>query len=81
MKPINFKEANVIFGKNQPEYKPLMAYRNDDECGQAISCWELTIKERIKLLFSGKIFVSLLTFGKAIQPQKLTLTFNEAKND
>lgn len=83
MKPINFKEANIIFAKNQPQYKPLPAWRTNSDCddGQVISCWSMNFVERLKVLFTGKIYLSLLTFHKPIQPQKLRLTFKEAKND
>jgi len=83
MKPINFKEANTIFAKNQPQYKSLPAWRTSEDCkdGQVISCWKMNFIERLKVLFTGKIYVCLLTFHKPIQPQKLRLTFEEAKND
>jgi len=67
MKPIKFKEANATFAENQPEYLPLPAHRAKD--GQVISCWQLTISERLKLLFSGKIWLRQLTFNQLLQPQ------------
>jgi len=57
MEPINFKEANKNFIKPDS--------MTDEECGSLpayqdekylISCWRPSIKERIKLLFAGKIW-------------------------
>jgi hypothetical protein len=67
MRPIPFEESNVTFAKDQPEYLPLPAHLTG--AGEVITCWELTWLERIKLLFSGKIWLRVLTFGKPLQPQ------------
>jgi len=68
MKPIKFKESNIVFAENQPEYLPLPAYKNDK--GDVISCWQLSFKERIKILFTGKIWFYILTFNHPLQPQR-----------
>jgi len=67
MKPIEFKEQNCVFAENQPEYLPLPVHKTED--GQVISCWRLTWKERFKVLFGGKMWLSMLTFNKPLQPQ------------
>jgi hypothetical protein len=69
MKPIKFKEANLILAKNQPEYLPLPAWKGND--GTVISCWQLNWKERIKLFIHGRIWLKVLTFNKPLQPQRL----------
>ena len=69
MKPIQFKKANMIIGKDQPEYLPLPAHACKDSQGTIISCWQLSFIERIKLLFTGTLWLSQLTFGDALQPQ------------
>lgn len=53
-------------GENQPEYVPLPAYRDDEI---TISCWKLTLKERITLLFTGELWLSQMNFRKPLQPQ------------
>lgn len=70
MKPIEFKEQNVVFAKNQPEYQPLPAYRCTDPegFGEVISCWKLSFWERLRVLFTGKIWASLCMFGKPLTP-------------
>lgn len=66
MKPIPFKESNVVFAKNQPEYLPLPAHKT--ELGEVITCWELTWIERFELLWTGRLWLRVLTFGEALQP-------------
>lgn len=72
MKPIEFPESNVVFAKDQPEYQPLPAFKNQSELGEVISCWQLSFPERLRLLFSGKLWVSLMTFNKPLTPSFFT---------
>ena len=70
MQPIKFKEANTTLAENQPEYLPLPVYYNNTEPeGRMISCWQLTWRERVKLLFTGKLWFTQLTFHQQLQPQ------------
>lgn len=68
MKPIPFKEQNVVFAKDQPEYLPLPAFRSDSPQGEVVSCWQLSFTERLRILFTGKLWVSLLSFNKPLTP-------------
>lgn len=68
MKPVKFKHANVTFAKDQPEYQPLPALRIDSPNGEIVSCWKLSFLERIKILFTGKIWLSLMSFNKPLTP-------------
>ncbi len=70
MVPIKFKESNKTF------IKP--ASMTDKECGSLpvhqnehhiISCWKLSFKERIRMLFTGKVW--LWVWGKKQQPISL----------
>lgn len=72
MTPIHFKECNIIFGADQPEYQPLPAFQ--DEAGNVVSCWRLSWRERIRLLFTGRLFLVTMTFKAPIQPILPTLT-------
>lgn len=72
MKPIKFKEQNCTFAKNQPEDMPLPAYRYNTRYGQVVSCWKLSFWERLRLLFTGKLWVSLMMFGKPLTPSYFT---------
>jgi hypothetical protein len=67
MKPIDFPEKNVIFGRNQPEYLPLPAYRRVN--GEVTTCWKLSWREVLRLLFTRKLWLRQLTFNKPLQPQ------------
>jgi len=72
MTPKQFKEANVTFSKDQPEYQPLPAFRNYSPQGEVITCWNLTFRERLRVLFKGEIWLSLLTFNKPLTPSFMT---------
>ncbi len=86
MKPIKFPEQNCTYAENQPEYLPLPAFKDAGEMGQVISCWQLSLKERLRILFTGKLWVSLAMFGKPLTPSFFTtkkshvLTNIEKKN-
>lgn len=73
MKLISFDEQNITFAKDQPEYFQLPAHRfkNDDQ-GHIACCWQLTLKERIQVLFHGLVWHEILTFNSPLQPQKLS---------
>lgn len=68
MEPIKFDGANVVYGANQPEYKPLPAERRPGRSGEIVTCWELSPDELKQIQETGKIWVSLLTFGQPLQP-------------
>lgn len=73
MKPKHFKEVNTIFAKDQKEYVPLPGYLNPSEKGEFIFCMGLSFFERIKILITGRIWINLLTFNKALTPSFLTV--------
>lgn len=73
MKPIKFKEANVTFAKDQPEYQQLPALKLETQQGEVITCWNLTFKERLKILFTGKLWMCLLSFNKPLTPSFLSV--------
>jgi hypothetical protein len=69
MIPLKFKECNTVYAKDQPEYFPIPAYKcPKDARGQIVMCWYLTFYERIVLLFTGKLWHSVYTFNKPLQP-------------
>lgn len=69
MYPINFQESNVVYGKEQPEYLPLPAHR--DEQGIATTCWALTDDELARVLETRCIFIQQYTFNVALQPLRV----------
>ena len=70
MKPIEFEGADIVFGKNQPEYMPLQAKKVDDKT--IMTCWELTDEDILLINSSKKIWLGIMTFGKPLQPVLLT---------
>ena len=77
MKPIKFKGSNVVFGKDQDEYQPLPAFKNESPQGEVITCWELTFNERIRVLFTGKIWMSIMSFNKPLTPSIITTKMSD----
>ena len=67
MKPIEFKEANTNFGVGQESVEPMPALYLGEH-GEVISCWKMTFKEALRLLFTRKIWLCIVTFGKPLQP-------------
>ncbi len=66
MLPIEFPEQTIVWAKNQPPYLPLPAFTNDKE---TISCWKLTWKERLIVLWFGNVWLRQMNFGQPLQPQ------------
>lgn len=72
MKPVDFKEQNVVFAENQPEYQALPALKIRGHEGQVVSCWGLSFRERLRVLFTGKVWMTLLSFNKPLTPSFLS---------
>lgn len=70
MKPVRFKEQNKVYAKDQRPYLPLPVYEDDEQGGRVFHCWQLSFKERIKLLFTGKLWINVLNFKQKLQPIK-----------
>jgi len=69
MKPIEFEGFNIILAKDQPQYLPLPVFLNrKSREGEVVSCWQLTMKERFKILFTGILWLSQWTFFRPLQP-------------
>ena len=48
MKPVEFKEQNVVYAKGQRPYLPLPAYTSAGELGMVTACWKLTCRRRTR---------------------------------
>jgi len=76
MKAVDFKGVNVIFAKNQPQYKNLPAMRLPD--GQVITCWELEEGDlKIIKKNGGKFYISISTFNNDLQPLMVMADLSE----
>lgn len=60
-------EHEMVFAKDQPQYRPLPALRLED--GRVITRWKLSLKERFQVLWTGSLFLQQLTFNSPLQPQ------------
>ena len=61
MKPVKFKEQNVVMGEGQSEYFPLPAHRT--QAGEVYSKWRLSFRERISVLLRGHVWFIQWTFN------------------
>ena len=78
MNPIEFAEQTTTFAKDQPEYSPLPAHITADGM-EVTSCWRMSWRERFRVLWTGRVYLTLLTFGQPLQPQKIQTTPPEAR--
>src|SRR5690606_15768462 len=68
MNPVKFKGHNLTLAENQKEYNPLPVCNECTPEGSKVSCWRLSLWERIVVLFTGRIFIRQLTFHAPFQP-------------
>jgi hypothetical protein len=65
MKPIKFKEQNFEYKKpdsmTDEQCKPLPVYKYD---AGVISCWKMSLLERIKALFTGRVWLDVYGGGQ-----------------
>lgn len=69
-----FQSLETVLGKGQDQYRPLPVLWCDDDNGTVISKWKIGWRERLRILFSGELYISQLTFVPApaarhFQPQ------------
>lgn len=70
---IEFDQQNIVYAKDQPEYRPMPAHRVEgDPNGTVICCWKLTEEEKKQIMETGVIWHSMMTFNAPLQPQLLT---------
>lgn len=72
MKPIKFKECNIEFAKDQDEYKTLHSFY-DKDAQVAVFCYSFSFWDKLKILFNGKLWLGIMTHGKPLQPQLLSM--------
>lgn len=63
----------VLVAKDQKEYLALPSLRTVD--GQNVSRWRLDWRERLQVLLSGNVFVSVWTLGKPLQPMMIAADY------
>ena len=60
MKTIAFKYQTSIISSSNPEVVDLPVYRDNDE-PIIISCWRPSLWERLRILFGGAVWLSMMT--------------------
>ena len=70
MKPIKLNGMNAIYAENQPEYLPLPVFKKTNLEGEVVSCWQLNLREILGIFLTRKIYFSVWTFNKPLQPQR-----------
>lgn len=73
MEAVEFKHQNVVFAKDQSPYRPLPALKMDGPEGYVVSCWKMSLKERIKVLFTGRVWLSLMSFNGPLTPSFMSV--------
>lgn len=75
MIPVKFPEAEATYGKRNDPFVPIHVFVDDEE---VISCWELTLWERLVLLWTGRLWLRQWTQGERMNPQylQIDLPFN-----
>ncbi len=71
MTPAEFPQQTMVIAKNQPEYLPLPAHY--DSTGVVTFLWQLTWRERLQVLVAGRLWHQVWSFGRPLQPVKLSL--------
>ena len=72
MKATKFKEANVVYGETLPAM-----YDSSVKDGFVVTCYKLSFIERIRVLFLGRVWFSVMTFNNPLQPQYPTTKRSE----
>lgn len=62
MKPIDFPERNNLIAEKQDEYLTLPSFVDPGPKGEVVFCMGLTFIERVRLLFTGKMWGVLMMF-------------------
>jgi len=71
MKPIPFKKQNIEIAKDQDEYLTLPARILQNREQEVVSCWKLSWRELLNLIFTRRIWLSCWTFGNPLQPIRM----------
>lgn len=61
----------VVYAKDQPQYNPLPSIKLPD--GLIVTRWAMTWRERLRCLFTGSVYLEVLTFNQPLQPLKMSV--------
>jgi len=80
MRPVHFPEATTVAAKDQPEYLPLPCYVDPGPRGEVVSCWRLSWHERLQVLLTGHVWLTLWSFHEPITPQRIDVFRDQVFN-
>lgn len=63
--------AEVVYAKDQPEYLPLPAIKSAGPQGMVTTRWYMGWKERLRVLFTGSVYLQVMTYKHKLQPVKV----------
>lgn len=73
MKAVDFKDVNLRIAENQEEYETLPVYVNRNHASTPTTmCFELSEKEKKQVAETGKIWLTVLTFGNNFHPIRMS---------
>jgi hypothetical protein len=64
--PVKFPEHMHVLAKNQPPFRPLPVWQDDE---QTVSQWQMSWSERFRIFFSGRLWLRQVNFGAPLQAQ------------
>jgi hypothetical protein len=71
-----FYSLEITYAKDQEPYLPLPALPVDDGTGQGrvVTRWRMSLRERLRVLIHGDVYLWISTFGQKLQPVALVTT-------
>lgn len=78
LKPVSGFDRSIAvahtYGMSKPEYQRLHVVKYKSRQGIVVACFGMTWKERFRMFFSGKVWLSVMTFDHKLQPIQLSAT-------
>lgn len=81
MEIVPFDGQTVVIAKDQPQYRSMPAHISRTGERRITCCWQLSFKEKLKLMWTGKIWHQILAFDQPLQPQLLMVDKPELGDD
>lgn len=71
------EDYEIVYAKDQPEYRPLRVLRANTAEKHVFSRWTPTSEQRQAIAAGADIFLTVLTFGHPLQPVNLFIANEE----
>lgn len=60
--------SEVVYAKDQPEYRPLRVLRSNGQSGMVLTRFTLTPEQRAEVAMGADVYLEILTFHQPLQP-------------